>query len=142
MSYVTLDSAGKAILSHDFGALRGQKSPVLAQVDAYHAVKPSPFIRLMFFTVEELYSLFHVSLPNAKEQQHKELAIHFKELTADFLVKAREAPEDSDIHKSILGGMLRSENADSKIRLSLPEIVTQAVCTSAASLTFAVAHIT
>ncbi|KAK2467623.1 hypothetical protein APHAL10511_000478 [Amanita phalloides] len=142
MSHVTLDSAGKVIMSHDFGALRGQKSPVLAEIDAYHAIKPSPFIRLMFFIVDKLNSLFNVSLPNAKEQQYKDLATHFKALTTDFLAKAREGPEDSDVHQSILGVMLRSESAESKIRLSLPEIMAQAVCTSAASLTFTVADIT
>ncbi|KAK2467617.1 hypothetical protein APHAL10511_000472 [Amanita phalloides] len=125
MSHVALDSAGKAILSHDFGALRGKKSPLLAEVDAFHAVKPSPFIRLVFFTVEKLYSLFNVSLPNTTERQFKELATLFKALTTDFLAKAREAPEDSDVHQSVLGVFLRSENADSKIRLSLHEIMTQ-----------------
>lgn len=126
MTSVTLDTIGKAILSHDFGALKGHASPILTVADNFHAIKPSLFIRLMLFITEILYKLFKVPLPNAKEQQLEELGTHFKVLTTDFLIKARKDPEGSDIHRSVLGVILKSENANSSIRLSLPEIIAQA----------------
>lgn len=59
----------------------------------------------MLFITEILYNAFQVPFPNAKEEQLKELATHFKVLTADFLIKARKEPEDSDVHQSVLGVM-------------------------------------
>ncbi|KAK2467618.1 hypothetical protein APHAL10511_000473 [Amanita phalloides] len=75
-----------------------------------------------------LYNLFKITLPNPKEKQFEEMATHFKVLTTDFLQEARETPEDSAVHQSILGVMLKAENENANVHLSLPEITAQVRC--------------
>ncbi|KAK2463005.1 hypothetical protein APHAL10511_004992 [Amanita phalloides] len=129
MNAFTMDNVGKVAFSHDFGNLKGHPCSIMSGLDVYHAVSPAGrFLRLSFYTGEALYRLFGIILPNARSTQLVEVSDQFKLLTADFLAKARNAPEDSAIHKSVLGVLLKSVDPNANIRLSLPEAMAQVGC--------------
>lgn len=131
-------------MSHDFGTLRGQRSSMMAAFDFIHAIKPSLYMQLIFSFAPILYDLFNVILTSDREQRLAQSVAHLNVLTTDLLSKARKEPEDSEVHRSILGILsmlpmlwgkvffrayafliVKSQNANSNSRLSLPEITTQ-----------------
>ncbi|KAK2463004.1 hypothetical protein APHAL10511_004991 [Amanita phalloides] len=135
MNAFTMDNVGKVAFSHDFGNLKGHPCSIMSGLDVYHAVSPTGrFLRISFYAGEAFYKLFGIIIPNARSTQLAEVAEQFKLLTTDFMTKARKAPEDSAIHKSVLGVLLRSVDPSANLRLSLPEATAQAVCISATPL--------
>jgi len=81
---------------------------MMAAFDSIHTIKPSPYIRLIFFFAPILYDLFKVTLTSAREEKLAQSAAHLNVLTTDLLSKVRKEPEDSEVLESVLGilGML------------------------------------
>ncbi|KAK2465467.1 hypothetical protein APHAL10511_002359 [Amanita phalloides] len=121
---------GKAMLSHDFGTLRGHTSSMMAAIDSVHTIQPSsPFMRFKFYFAPVFYALLKVTLTSIRDHKIAQLIAHLNVLTTDLISKACKEPEDSDVHKSVLGLLVNPESTKTIIHLSLPEIATQIVCT-------------
>jgi hypothetical protein len=99
-----LDSIGNAGFSHDFGALRGETSPIVAVFNSLSAVKPA--LPMMLALI--LGPLFRILLPiirNKRQDKLAEIAASLKVMATDLLEKARkEAEAEGDNSpRSILG---------------------------------------
>ena len=76
---------------------------MMAAFDFIHAIKPSLYMQLIFSFAPILYDLFNVILTSDREQRLAQSVAHLNVLTTDLLSKARKEPEDSEVHRSILG---------------------------------------
>jgi hypothetical protein len=99
-----LDSLGKAGFSHDFGAIRGQPSPVTAAFHSVDQLEPSLSIMLVFL-LGPLFPNLCAKIPNERWDKLADLAASLKVIAADLLNKAIKETEDSDADRSILGVM-------------------------------------
>ena len=76
---------------------------MMAAFDSVHEIKPSLYIRLVFFFAPVLYDLFKVIVTSDREQRLAQSVAHVNVLTSDLLNKARNEPEHSEVHESLLG---------------------------------------
>ncbi|GLB45491.1 putative cytochrome P450 [Lyophyllum shimeji] len=112
MDRVSLDSIGTGGFSHDFGSLKGEISPIAEAFESFGAVKPSVPIMLAFL----LSSVFPVlaKIPNKRHEALRKVSTSVASIADDLLESARL---ESATDKSIIGALIRSENASSRIRI-------------------------
>ncbi|TFK53095.1 cytochrome P450 [Heliocybe sulcata] len=125
MNRVSLDSIGIAGFGHDFGALRGKTSTVAEVFDAFNAIRPS-FLAIVGFILGPIFP-FLVYLPTERKALTTRWTENVAEMSAQLLERTKKADEAGvkAEEKSLMGLLLKAENADSDLRMTEDEIMAQ-----------------
>ncbi|KAF8890488.1 cytochrome P450 [Infundibulicybe gibba] len=123
-----VDSIGLAGFSHDFGALDGKRSPVVAAFDSFNYSKMSIGTACLLI-IGPFFPSF-AQIPVQRNILFANLRRNVEEIADDLLHKNRVEMEangkmDDKRDKSIVAALLRAESADGNLRLSRDEIVGQ-----------------
>ena len=126
MNCISLDSVGNGGFSHDFGSLKGQTSPLAKAFDAFGEVKPTFSIMLVFLFGPRFPHLL-ARLPNPRAAIFDEIIKGVRAIAGDLLENAAKEREAGgrEIEKSIVGALIKAENASSNVHMSLEEIISQ-----------------
>ncbi|KAG5350408.1 hypothetical protein C0989_011196 [Termitomyces sp. Mn162] len=112
---------------HDFGSLKGHKSPISNALDSFGATKPGLASMFAFILAPALPLLF--KMPTKRKNMFQAISDSVGDIVNDLLERARAEKEanvsESNADKSIIGTLIRSETASSNIHLSLDEIRAQ-----------------
>ncbi|KAG5724451.1 Cytochrome P450 86B1 [Termitomyces sp. T112] len=127
MNHISLDSIGIGGFGHDFGSLKGHKSPISNALDSFGATKPGLASMFAFILAPALPLLF--KMPTKRKNMFQAISDSVGDIVNDLLERARAEKEanvsESNADKSIIGTLIRSETASSNIHLSLDEIRAQ-----------------
>ncbi|KAH7921992.1 cytochrome P450 [Leucogyrophana mollusca] len=127
MNHISLDTIGIAGFSHDFGSLDGKHADVTEVFDSFSSAKPSP----IFGVLVSLAPVFPwlVRLPNPRTKLIQKLNASMGDISNQLLARTRKEKEGgvTGIHeeKSIIGLLLKAENAGSELHLSQEEVLAQ-----------------
>ncbi|RPD62175.1 cytochrome P450 [Lentinus tigrinus ALCF2SS1-7] len=127
MNHVSLDSIGIAGFSHDFGSLEG-KHPAVAEVfDAMGQLKPSPITAIVILFGNVFPFLWR--LPTETRRLQTKLNHAMEEIAVPLLENTRKEMrglgEKGKEEKSIIGLLIKAEDADSSLQMSQEEIMAQ-----------------
>lgn len=124
MNCVSLDSIGIAGFGHDFGALHGEHSAIEELFDSFGNIPQNPFIILLGSVFP-----FLIRLPTKRKRLISRLHNTMEDVSEKLLARSRKEKEiggvASDTSRSIIGSLLKAENADSELRLSGEEVLAQ-----------------
>ncbi|GLB45497.1 putative cytochrome p450 [Lyophyllum shimeji] len=127
MNRVSLDSIGTGGFSHDFGSLKGKASPIVDAFDSFGAIKPSLPI-MVAFLLSSVFPIF-AKVPNKRIRVIKKVSTSVRAIANNLVERARLEKAanvgESSGDNSIIGTLIRSENASSRVQMSLDEITAQ-----------------
>ncbi|KAH7923529.1 cytochrome P450 [Leucogyrophana mollusca] len=127
MNHISLDTIGIAGFSHDFGSLDGKHADVTEVFDSFSSAKPSPLFAVFLLLAPVLPWL--VKLPNPRTQLVRKLNASMGAISNQLLARTRKEKEEgvTEIHeeKSIIGLLIKAENAGSELHLSQEEVLAQ-----------------
>ncbi|KAG6873596.1 hypothetical protein C0995_013969 [Termitomyces sp. Mi166 len=130
MNHISLDSIGIGGFGHDFGSLKGNKSPIADAFDSFGATKPSLASMFAFILAPALPLL--LKIPTKRNNMFQAISDSVGNIANELLERARTEKaanvSESNADKSIIGTLIRSETATSSIHLSFDEIKAQMVC--------------
>jgi hypothetical protein len=87
--------------SHDFGALKGQSSPVVEAFDAFSVGDPG--LSLSFLLVVSQLAPWILLMPSKRGEALDKLAGQIQEIAEDLIKRAKEDPDS--VQKSIIGAL-------------------------------------
>ncbi|KZT22281.1 cytochrome P450 [Neolentinus lepideus HHB14362 ss-1] len=125
MNHVSLDSIGIAGFGHDFGALRGKPSTVAEVFNAFNTLKPS-FWAIANLVLGPTFP-FLANLPSERHAITERWSENVAELASELLARTKKADEKGVKveDRSIMGLLLKAENADLDLRMTQEEIMAQ-----------------
>ncbi|KAI0368462.1 cytochrome P450 [Pilatotrama ljubarskyi] len=127
MNHVSLDSIGIAGFSHDFGSLEGKYSSVADVFDRMGHIKPSAITAAAIFFGNTFPFLWRIPTPMRRLQQ--QLNKSMEEIATVLLENTRRemrgAGEKGREEKSIIGLLIKAEDASSSLQMSQEEIMAQ-----------------
>ncbi|KAI0829191.1 cytochrome P450 [Trametes gibbosa] len=127
MNHVSLDSVGIAGFSHDFGSLEGKHSAVAEVFDRMGHIKPSPVMAAVLFFGNTFPILWRIPTPMRRLQQ--QLNKSMEDIATVLLENTRRemqgAGEKGYEEKSIIGLLIKAEDAESSLQMSQEEIMAQ-----------------
>ncbi|PIL36501.1 cytochrome P450 [Ganoderma sinense ZZ0214-1] len=127
MNHVSLDSIGIAGFSHDFGSLEGRPSAVAEVFDAMGHVKPGILTAAALFFGNVFPFLWR--LPTETRRLQLKLNQCMEEIAVPLLESTRREMkglgEKGKEEKSIIGLLIKAEDANSSLQMSQEEIMAQ-----------------
>lgn len=125
MNCVSLDSIGIAGFGHNFGTLQGKRSVVAEVFDAFNDLKPS-ILEIVNFLLGPRIP-FLSKLPTERTKLTKRWNESVAEIAEEMLARTKQTyGEDSKTEeKSIIGLLLKAENADTDLYISPEEVMAQ-----------------
>ncbi|EIW62267.1 cytochrome P450 [Trametes versicolor FP-101664 SS1] len=127
MNHVSLDSVGIAGFSHDFGSLEGKHSAVAEVFDRMGHIKPSPITAAAIFFGNTFPFLWRIPTPMRRLQI--QLNRSMEEIATVLLENTRRemqgTGEKGREDKSIIGLLIKAEDAESSLQMSQEEIMAQ-----------------
>ncbi|XP_006457595.1 hypothetical protein AGABI2DRAFT_123448 [Agaricus bisporus var. bisporus H97] len=127
MNHVSLDSIGIGGFGHDFKALENKNTSVVEVFDSFDDANTDFFSRLIFFLGPVFPTL--QNLPTKGNRMLRQLRETMGKIADELLKRSRrvsDEKEDSVIaDKSIIGILVRSENAGTKLEMSSEEVLAQ-----------------
>ncbi|KAM5540661.1 hypothetical protein V8D89_005692 [Ganoderma adspersum] len=127
MNHVSLDSIGIAGFSHDFGSLEGRPSAVAEVFDAMGHVKPGIFTAAALFFGNVFPVLWR--LPTETRLLQLKLNKCMEDIAVPLLENTRREMnglgEKGKEERSIIGLLIKAEDANSSLQMSQEEIMAQ-----------------
>ncbi|KAG6876823.1 hypothetical protein C0993_000171 [Termitomyces sp. T159_Od127] len=127
MNHISLDSIGIGGFGHDFGSLKGNKSPIVDAFDSFGATKPS--LMSMFAVILAPALPWLVKIPTKRTNMFQAISRSIGDIANSLLERARTEKaanvSEGNADKSIIGTLIRSETANSSTQLSIEEIKAQ-----------------
>ncbi|KAK7023648.1 hypothetical protein VNI00_016610 [Paramarasmius palmivorus] len=138
MNRVAIDSIGIAGFSHDFGALDGKVSPVVAAFESLGSARPSTLARINFLLSSVIPVLSYI--PTERSRMFEELKRSMRAIADVLLERSRKAISDE---KSIIGLLsmfsifafakphavviVKAESTDGELHMSEEEVLAQLI---------------
>ncbi|KAH7921980.1 cytochrome P450 [Leucogyrophana mollusca] len=127
MNHISLDTIGIAGFSHDFGSLDGKHADVAEVFDSFSSAKPSPLFGVILLLAPVFPWL--VKLPNPRTRLVQKLNASMGAISNQLLARTRKEKEEGVIgtheEKSIIGLLIKAENAGSELHMSQEEVLAQ-----------------
>ncbi|KAH8115692.1 cytochrome P450 [Phellopilus nigrolimitatus] len=128
MNCVSLDSIGIAGFGHDFGELDGHHSEVGEMFDSFGTL-PQRGISMILPLLGQVLP-FLMKIPTTRRRLIKELHRSMEEIAEVLLMRSRKEKEagesgGNESGRSIIGALIKAENADSELRLTADEALAQ-----------------
>nr|QEP49721.1 11-oxo-beta-amyrin 30-oxidase [Inonotus obliquus] len=125
MNCVALDSIGIAGFGHEFGALHGEHSAVEEVFDSFGSAPPMAMIILLLGALLPII----LRIPDRRTRMIKKLHKTMEEVSEQLLERSRNEKAvgggATDTSRSLMGSLLKAENADSELRLEPEEVLAQ-----------------
>ncbi|KAL5488446.1 hypothetical protein ACEPAI_6564 [Sanghuangporus weigelae] len=125
MNCVSLDSVGIAGFGHDFGALHGKHSTIEEVFDSFGTAPPMSMVVMLLGQVIPIL----LKLPTTRGNMMMKLHDTMGDVSEQLLERSRKEKAlgggATDTSRSIIGSLLRAENADSELRLTPEEALAQ-----------------
>ncbi|KAG1733129.1 cytochrome P450 [Suillus lakei] len=125
MNHISLDSAGIAVLSHDFGALDGNDSDVVHVLNAFGS--SANVSHNLVILAQNFPSLLKLPLP--RTQFSKKLSLIVGKICQEMLSRTRKEKETGGAEqgdKSCLGLLLKAEESGGRTGLTQQEVLDEA----------------
>ncbi|KIM65584.1 hypothetical protein SCLCIDRAFT_439847 [Scleroderma citrinum Foug A] len=128
MSHITLDTIGLAGFSHDFGSLEGKTTSVVAVLDTLGSSPSRSVINASFFVLSQVFTAL-VYFPTKRNVLMQEIQQELSKISEQLLDKRRKEKEagivDGKAEKSVIGLLLKAEDAGADFHMSHEEITAQ-----------------
>ncbi|KIM51238.1 hypothetical protein SCLCIDRAFT_1224714 [Scleroderma citrinum Foug A] len=126
-NHISLDSIGLAGFSHNFGSLEGKTSPVSTVLDGIGS-SPRSKLNAGFFALSQVLPVL-VHYPTKRTMLIQELPQELSKISEELLNKSKKEKEagiiDGNIDRSVVGLLLKAEDAEADLRLSREEVMGQ-----------------
>ncbi|KAG2033879.1 cytochrome P450 [Suillus americanus] len=122
MNNISLDSAGIAVLSHDFGALDGNDSEVVHLLNAFGS---SANVSNNLVILAQNFS-FILKLPLPRTQFARKFRLIIGKICQEMLSRTRKEKETGGADKSCLGLLLKAEESGESAGLTPQEVIDEA----------------
>jgi len=124
MNRVSLDSIGIAGFSHDFHSLDGVRSSVVETFESFETSNISFFSGIVFILA--IFFPFLTRLPTQRNKLLSKLRLTMSDIARELLEKTRKEKEgDVDSDKSVIGLLIKAENANTQLRMTQEEVSAQ-----------------
>ncbi|KAH8115577.1 cytochrome P450 [Phellopilus nigrolimitatus] len=128
MNCVSLDSIGIAGFGHDFGALEGRHSDVENMFDSFGTLPPLGISIIIPLLGQVLP--FLMKIPTSRTRLVRKLHHSMEEIAEVLLTRSRKEKEagesgGNESDRSIIGALIKAENADPELRLTGDEVLAQ-----------------
>ncbi|KIM65593.1 hypothetical protein SCLCIDRAFT_1157767 [Scleroderma citrinum Foug A] len=128
MSHITLDTIGLAGFSHDFGSLEGKTTAVATVLDTLGSSPSRSVINASFFVLSQVFTAL-VYFPTKRNVLMQEIQQELSKISEQLLDKRRKEKEagivDGKSGKSVIGLLLKAEDAGEDLHMSHEEITAQ-----------------
>ncbi|KXN88329.1 11-oxo-beta-amyrin 30-oxidase, partial [Leucoagaricus sp. SymC.cos] len=122
-----LDAIGIAGFGHDFEALDGKNTPVIEVFDSFDDANTDFFSRIIFFLGPVFPTL--QNLPTRSNRTLSRLRETMGKIADELLKRSRQVKDGKDdtvtADKSIIGLLVKSENAGTQLHMSSEEVLAQ-----------------
>ncbi|OCB92139.1 cytochrome P450 [Sanghuangporus baumii] len=125
MNCVSLDSIGIAGFGHDFGALQGKRSSVEEVLDSFGTAPPMSMVVMLLGQVIPILQKLPTTRGNLMRKLHDTMGGVSEQLLERSRKEKALGGGVTDTSRSIIGSLLRAENADSELRLTPEEALAQ-----------------
>ncbi|KAL0948964.1 hypothetical protein HGRIS_009067 [Hohenbuehelia grisea] len=126
MNHISLDSVGIAGFSHEFASLDGKESAVSTAFEAI-GTRPTSFLSAFIFLLSPVFPVL-ARLPTSRNQVFKNLHRSLTEISDTLLARTRQETQgklDGYEEKSIIGLLIKAENAKAELHLTQEEVIAQ-----------------